>query len=229
MNSIIFTLIDQQDDFIVINKAAGINFHDEDNLAAGLFNQVKKQLNLTELYPVHRLDKMTSGLVIMATNLVTAQQFQQLFSEHAIEKYYLALSDKKPKKKQGLIKGDMEKSRRGSYKLMRSQNNPAISQFFSYAISDGKRLFMIKPHSGKTHQIRVALNSLGAPIIGDHRYAGSSADRGYLHAYALRFNLNKQNYTYFCPPESGKLFLQKRCLQQIAKISIPWLLNWPKL
>jgi len=228
--SSVFTLVDQQADFIVINKHADINFHDEGEIGAGLFNLVKQQLQLSELYPVHRLDKMTSGLVIMAKNLISAQQFQQLFTNHQLEKYYLALSDRKPKKKQGLIKGDMEKSRRGTYKLMRGQNNPAISQFFSYRIANSLRLFVIKPHSGKTHQIRVALNSIGSPIIGDSSYyVSSTADRGYLHAYALKFNLHEQNYDYICLPEHGELFLQATCQTEIQKLSPPWQLNWPKV
>ncbi|MBL4908824.1 MAG: TIGR01621 family pseudouridine synthase [Alteromonadaceae bacterium] len=229
ISSPLFALIDQQDNFIVINKIAGVNFHDEDELGQGLFNQVKTQLNLNELYPVHRLDKMTSGIVIMAKNLATAQQFQQLFSEHQIEKYYLALSDKKPKKKQGLIKGDMTKSRRGSYKLLHSQKKPAITQFFSYSMGDGQRLYLLKPHSGKTHQIRVALNSIGAPILGDNRYSGNKAERGYLHAYAIKFTLAEQQYSYLCLPTEGSLFLSEKGVSTLTAISSPWQLNWPKI
>ncbi|MCJ8319761.1 MAG: TIGR01621 family pseudouridine synthase [Colwellia sp.] len=233
-----FEIIDIQENFIVVNKAAGINFHDENELGQGLFNLVCQQFNQADtdkLFPVHRLDKMTSGLIIFARNLASAQQFQQLFSQHDIEKYYLAISDKKPKKKQGLIKGDMEKSRRGSWKLVRSQNNPAISQFLSYPLSGGKRLYLIKPHSGKTHQIRVALSSIGAPILGDERYYGKSPlkanneDRGYLHAYALSFALNDHNYHYILPPNSGKHYLAAITIKQLESLQTPWLLNWPKV
>jgi tRNA pseudouridine32 synthase/23S rRNA pseudouridine746 synthase len=230
ISSSLFTLVDQQTDFIVVNKHAGVSFHDEGEINTGLFNSVKQQLQLAELYPVHRLDKMTSGLVIMAKNLATTQQFQQLFSKHQLEKFYLALSDQRPKKKQGLIKGDMGKSRRGSYKLLRSQNNPAITQFFSYSIANSLRLFIIKLHSGKTHQIRVALNSIGSPIMGDSSYyAHSPADRGYLHAYALRFSLNEHAYEYVCLPDQGELFVQADCQDAIEQLSPPWQLNWPKV
>ena len=249
-----FEIIDQQDDFIIVNKMAGINFHDENNLGQGLFNQVVREVtqktNETELYPVHRLDKMTSGLVIFARNLVTAQQFQQLFAQHKIEKYYLAISDQKPKKKQGLIKGDMEKGRRGSWKLLRSEKNPAISQFFSYALvqntvdtltqniinkntqhkAQRKRLYLIKPHSGKSHQIRVALKSIGAAIIGDQRYYSSSkADRGYLHAYGLRFTLHDKNYHYVLPPTQGELFTISSVQEKLKELQMPWQLNWPNI
>jgi len=230
MVAITLQIIAQTDDFIVINKPANINFHDEGDIGSGLFSQVKLLLNIDELYPVHRLDKMTSGLIVFAKNLITAQQFQLLFEQHQVEKYYLAISDNKPQKKQGLISGDMEKSRRGTWKLLRSQKNPAISQFFSYALTHGKRLFIIKPHTGRTHQIRVALNSLGAPIIGDPSYHKSSlADRGYLHAYALCFTLNNQTYQYICQPVQGDEYCNSTAITCIESLNQPWLLPWPKL
>lgn len=232
-----FKIIAQHTDFIVVNKSAGVNFHDEDEQGQGLFSQVKKQQQSVDsrvmLFPVHRLDKMTSGLVIFAKNLETAQQFQQLFSAHLIEKYYLALSESKPKKKQGLIKGDMVKSRRGTWKLLRTMENPAVSQFFSYAItfnnSDKSRLFLIKPHSGKTHQIRVALSSIGSAITGDPMYnAHSVADRGYLHAYAIRFTLKDESFQFITEPDSGCLFLDGAVEDQLTMIGKPWQLAWPK-
>ncbi len=235
-----FEIVDQQTDFVVINKRPNVNFHDEGEAGSGLFNQVKEYLAVNELYPVHRLDKMTSGLIIFAKSLVCAQQFQQLFSQHKIQKYYLAISDKKPRKKQGLIKGDMVKSRRGSWKLLRTQANPAISQFFSYSVEEGKRLYLIKPHSGKTHQIRVALSSIGAPIIGDVNYYPKqsvpvktpdqhSSDRGYLHAYALTFQLDQKQYQYVLPPTDGVEFLATAVVNTLDELQQPWLLDWPKI
>jgi tRNA pseudouridine32 synthase/23S rRNA pseudouridine746 synthase len=221
-------IIDEQDEFIVINKPAGIGFHDDEN-QQGFFNQVKQFLALEKLYPVHRLDKMTSGLLIVAKTKDAAVQFQRLFEERNIEKYYLAISDKKPIKKQGLIKGDMEKSRRGMWKILRTQLNPAITQFFSFSLQQGKRLFVVKPHTGKTHQIRVALNSLGSPILGDPTYhALSKSDRGYLHAFVLRFELNGTKYQYTCPPLEGEAFINNHAREVIDTHSRPWELTWPK-
>ena len=222
-------LIDQQADFIVVSKPANISFQDESELGEGFFNQVKQQLKLSELYPVHRLDKITSGLMLMATSKAAANEFQQLFSQHQIEKFYLAISDKKPKKKQGLIKGDMSKSRRGMYKLTHTTINPAITQFFSYSIMPGKRLYLLKPHSGKTHQIRVALNSLSAPILGDSLYSGSNADRGYLHAYGIKFSYHQKLFEYLVQPGQGEQFLLDETKKLLADIDKPWHLNWPKI
>ena len=235
-----FKIITQTDDFVVISKSAEVNFHDEGEHGAGLFSQVKQylrqQLNIVELYPIHRLDKMTSGLLIFAKNSDSAKNFGELFTAHKIEKYYLAISDKKPIKKQGLIKGDMAKSRRGMFKLMRTMDNPAITQFFSYSLGNNRRLYLLKPHSGKTHQLRVALSSIGVPIIGDPLYASnsktklnSSADRGYLHAYALRFEFLGKPYEFVLSPNEGALFQSESFTKKLTEIKQPWLLNWPKL
>ena len=217
-------LIFQNADFILLDKPAGLSFHSEQT--PGLVVLAQQQLGLSELYPVHRLDKMTSGLVLLAKNLVAAQKFQVMFEQRQIEKYYLAVSTHKPKKKQGWIKGDMLQSRRGSYRLTTTMDNPAITQFISASLAPNERAFLIKPHTGKTHQIRVALKSLGAPIAGDQRYQAlaeaEQEDRGYLHAYALRFSLFGENYAFVCPPTEGQRFVANAFKVQCAAWNEPW-------
>jgi len=211
-------------DFVVVNKPAGLNFHSEES--AGLVVLVQQQLNVESLYPVHRLDKMTSGLVIFALNKPTAQQFQALFSGRQIEKFYLAIANQKPKKKQGWVKGDMIAARRGSWMLTKTQDNPAITQFISALIRPSERLFLLKPTTGKTHQLRVMMKSLSAPICGDVRYADSAhakqEDRGYLHAYAIRFELNSTHFEFVCPPDSGQRYLDPFCVSLIDRWAKPW-------
>lgn len=222
-------IIFENEHFLLANKPANLNFHDEGCIGEGFFNYVKTYCQLTEMYPVHRLDKMTSGLLIFAKTKLAASAFQVLFEEHQIEKYYLAISDKKVKKKQGLIKGDMEKSRRGSWKLLRTIKKPAITQFFSYGLGHGLRLFLVKPHTGKTHQIRVALASVGGPILGDVYYSNSQADRGYLHAYAIKFTLFEQVYMFQILPDDGEHFTQLPAALMNESLTNPWDLPWPKL
>jgi tRNA pseudouridine32 synthase/23S rRNA pseudouridine746 synthase len=211
--------------FVVIDKPAGMNFHSEEE--AGLVVKTKAMLSLEELYPVHRLDKMTSGLVLFAKTKEAAQQFGSMFEERKVEKYYLAVSLRKPKKKQGWVKGDMKSARRGDWMLLNTNDNPAVTQFHSTALEEGERGFLVKPHTGKTHQIRVALKSLGSPIAGDLRYARSEEakkeDRGYLHAYALRFVLDGEAYAFVSPPKEGARFLSGRFRDTLAEEwSRPW-------
>lgn len=186
-----FSLVDEQEDFLVVSKSPGISFHNEGD-ELGLINLIRQQLNIKTLYSVHRLDKVTSGLIVFAKTKEAARKFQQLFTTHQIQKKYVAVSDQKPKKKQGRVQGDMERSRRGAWKLLRTKTNPAITDFKSHFIeSSNVRLFLLGPKTGKTHQLRVMMKSLGAPILGDELYSGTKADRCYLHAYSLSFILDR--------------------------------------
>ena len=196
------TICFEHPDFVVINKPAGISVH-KDEQAVGLSEKLAKQLDVEKLWLVHRLDKVTSGLLIFARNQAAAVTFYHLFHEHKVEKTYLALSDKKPKKKQGKIIGDMEKSRGGSWKLCPTKNHPAITQFHSLSLAPNLRLFILQPKTGKTHQLRVAMKSLSSPILGDTRYAGSTADRVYLHAYQLAFVYQGEDFLIRAWPTSG--------------------------
>lgn len=233
---IVCQLVYENDRFVVINKTAALGFHCEQG-EAGLFERVKAQLAAAELYPVHRLDKLTTGLVIFAKTRATAAQFGRLFEAHQINKFYLAVSDQKPKKKQGWIKGDMVKARRGAWKLLRSRHNPAVTQFISQPLASagqpGLRLFLLRPYSGKTHQLRVALKSIGSPILGDSLYypddhlAGEekTVDRGYLHAYGLQFDLDGQSHRFVSFPDSGRWFIAAGCREQLRQHwSEPWTL-----
>lgn len=227
-----YELIDENTDFLVIYKKPNTSFH-SDSGEAGLFEYCKQQQGLSELYPVHRLDKVTSGLLVMAKTAAANVLLTAAFRARRVEKYYLALSAKKPTKKQGLIKGDMAAARRGAFRLLAMQENPAVTQFFSKSIAPGRRLFMIKPHTGKTHQIRVALKSIGAPIMGDLLYAdaasNSAIDRTYLHAYGLGFALGEKQYRYTVLPREGEYFCDDFFSVAIAEWSEPWLLPWPKV
>ncbi|MFZ3053775.1 MAG: TIGR01621 family pseudouridine synthase [Sulfuricurvum sp.] len=213
----------ENDDFLIALKNAGVNFHSEEE--AGFVVQVSQQANIP-LLPVHRLDKMTSGLVIFAKSSEVAAQFGKMFENREIEKYYIAISMRKPKKKMGWVKADMGSARRGDYKLLPTMNNPAITQFISCALRTHERFFLIKPHTGKTHQIRVALKSLGSPIAGDERYAQADEarkeERGYLHAFALRFYLNEELFSFISSPDEGERFVSEECKIQLSVWNQPW-------
>ncbi|QIW15310.1 RNA pseudouridine synthase [Pasteurellaceae bacterium RH1A] len=198
-----FTICFQHPDFIILNKPAGLSVHKDDQ-DQGLTQLVAQALGREQVWLVHRLDKVTSGLLILALNQEAARTFCCLFESHQIQKTYLALSDSKPKKKQGKIVGDMKKARNGAWKLCHSQENPAITRFCSQSLAPNLRLFELKPQTGKTHQLRVAMKSLGSPILGDNLYGGKKADRVYLHAYRLEFVYQGQAIRVEAWPEAGE-------------------------
>jgi tRNA pseudouridine32 synthase/23S rRNA pseudouridine746 synthase len=215
-------------DFVVVNKPSNISVQNEFH-QSGLLPILCQQLKVEKLWLVHRLDKVTSGILILAKHSQAAAVFGQLFEQKQIEKYYLAISAKKPKKKQGTVKGGMKKVRDSKWMLESSDTAVAISQFFSFSIYPGIRLFLVKPLTGKTHQIRVALKSIGSPILGDELYKGTSSDRTYLHAYCIRFNYQEQPICIMCPPNKGDVFVSDNTKQQIASLVSPWTLKWPKI
>jgi tRNA pseudouridine32 synthase/23S rRNA pseudouridine746 synthase len=224
-------IIKDHKDFLVINKHPGESFH-KDNKSSGLTGVLKSEQCIKELYTVHRLDAMTSGILIFAKNSEFARELSRQFQNKLVEKYYLAISDRRPKKKQGLIKGDMERTRRGGWKLTRTVKNPAITQFFSCSLDDGLRLFIVKPHTGKTHQIRVAMKSIGAPVLGDplyHKKEDREPDRGYLHSYGLRFYLKEKLYEFVHIPDRGQHFKSEKFLRRIKNYEKPWELKWPSI
>ena len=207
----------------MVNKAPGISVQGE---ASSLLQVLKQDLSLSALYPVHRLDQATSGVVVMAKTESANRQLSLQFQERRVRKFYLALTAKKPSKKQGWVIGDMEKSRNGNYRLCHTRDNPARTAFFSFAFEEGMRLLVLRPYTGKTHQLRVALKALGAPIIGDTRYGGIDADRLYLHAWQLDFEFDRQSFSYRVPPVQGELFLRPSFHQKLSELGCPDHLPW---
>lgn len=229
-----FRVVYDHPSFLIINKSAGISVH-KDEADQGLVELIKQTTKEPELYLVHRLDKPTSGLLILAKSTQANSQLSQLFQKREVEKYYLAISLSKPSKKQGIIVGDMEKSRRGAWKLMRTTVNPSKTRFLSFPLAGEGRLFLVKPYTGKTHQIRVALKSIGAPVAGDPIYSDGSKqegegafDRCYLHAYALRFKFEGQQISIVCKPEEGERFNSEAFSDVITQLQAPWECRWGK-
>ncbi len=213
-------------DWLVAVKPAGLNFHSEDG-EAGFVAVLEKQLGI-KLWPVHRLDKLTSGLLLVAKSKLSCSVLSELFSNRKVEKFYLAVCPSSMKKKQGLIKGDMAPARRGAFKLLKTTHNPAVTQFFSSSLKSGLRLCLLKPYTGKTHQLRVAMKSNGAPIVGDALYGADKAERLYLHSYVLGFEYDSQKYCFEKLPQANDLFDVKGVLEAQNWLE-PWSLAWPVL
>ncbi|MCG8572918.1 MAG: pseudouridine synthase [Spirochaetes bacterium] len=210
-------------DFIIIHKVDELSFHSEDS--SGLFKQVKQEFH-EDLYASHRLDKVTTGLLLMARSQEAARVFGELFSKQLINKYYLAVSDHKAKKEKAVISGDMERTRKSQWKLLKSQNNPAVTKYCFLKKLDDLYYYLIQPVTGKAHQIRVAMKIAGAPILGDPLYYPKSkalveADRTYLHAFALQFQYKNQSYYFSAPPNKGKYFKQPDFLDILANLNKP--------
>ena len=202
-------IISEENDYFIIHKPADIAFEGEGGVLA-LLRQCHP-----EALGVHRLDKGTTGLMIFARHKDSQRELSSLFANKNIEKTYFAISLKKPSKKMGLIKGDLEKGRGGSYYLRRTMLNPSMTKFSSYFAPISKlRLFILRPITGQTHQIRVHLKSIASEILGDSRYGHDLSDRMYLACTKLAFEWKNDKKQYFLYPPKGDQFFN----QEVKKI-----------
>lgn len=195
-------LIFENDDFIVVDKPIGLEFEGSHGVLANL------RVKYREIFGVHRLDKATSGLMLFAKTKDVQKALSELFAQKLVSKTYLALSLHRPSKKMGSIKGDLEKGRGGSYRLLRSNKNPSHTKFQSYYLEKAElRAFLLHPITGQTHQLRVHLKSIGSPILGDERYGSDKSDRTYLACIKLSFLLNDKKFEFTHHPVVGEYFL----------------------
>ncbi len=229
-----FTLIHSCDDFVVVSKRAGVSFHG-DAAAPSLDDVIRARLGITELYPLHRLDNLTSGLLVFARTRGAVRELAAQFRLRQVEKFYLAVGGAHPRKRQGLVIGDMKKGRNGIWILAHTQERPAVTRFISTSLQPGLRLYLVRLYTGRTHQIRVALKSVSAPVIGDRAYCkklppGIEPDRGYLHSYALGFSLGGTLFRFIYPPDEGRYFLSGAFSEALARLGRdPWTLEWPPI
>ena len=217
MNQPPFEVIARTSAWWLLHKRAGLSFHRTPH-ANDLFTALRAHFPDTRFYPVHRLDQDTSGLLLVATSSEAAATLGSQWQQRQVEKYYLALSHRPAKKKRGWVIGDMQSSRNGNWKLTPQRQQPAVSEFFSFGLGNGLRGFLLKPHTGRTHQLRVALKSQSAPILGDTRYGGQHSDRLYLHAYRLCWEWQDQRLDYCVMPDHGEHFLSEAWKQKLTTL-----------
>lgn len=136
------SVIYESENVLAIHKPPNISHHN-DETTMGIVTCVRYLQSIDKIsykgriYSVHRLDKPTSGILLFAKSPQVAQELTKAFREKTAVKYYVALSNKKPKKKkQGWVKGDMVQSRRKTWKLTNSMKNPAISRFWTSGLGN---------------------------------------------------------------------------------------------
>lgn len=208
-------VIFENDDFIIIDKPAGLLVHpvtidDNETLVNALVYKWPeiKEVGEDPLRPgiVHRLDRDTSGLMIIAKNQKIFNSLKLKFQKHLIQKIYLALVFGKLKEKKGIINMPITRSEskfnRRKVCFGEDKGKEAITQY--EVIQEFKNLSLIKayPKTGRTHQIRVHLASISNFVIGDNEYGSKKINKKYdvnrqfLHSSELIFDLKKHKYHF---------------------------------
>ena len=207
-------IIDNNESFIVLNKSSGISVQGGTKSKKNLVDIFAKSeiFQGTKPYSVHRLDKDTSGVFIMAKTRESAQLLTSLFRLRKVHKTYLAICHGELQKDSGewnddLIRYDGEK------KIIEK----AKTIFKVLDKNSEASLVELKPITGRKHQLRKQLYALGQPIFGDIKYKLSSSSKGInknlmLHSYQIKFIIDdvKHTYTALLPDYFRKLLKIKR-------------------
>ena len=191
-------IIDNNDDFIIINKKSGISVQggtrSKKNLVDIFANS--KYFNDTKPFSVHRLDKDTSGVFILAKNRKSAQLLTSLFRLRKVHKIYLAICNGEINKDKGTWKNDLIRYE-GKKKIIES----AVTLFKVLDKNSNSSLVEMKPITGRKHQLRKQLFMLGHSILGDKKYNYIKDNKIknknlMLHSYEIKFMINNYKYTY---------------------------------
>lgn len=194
------------DNVIVVNKPAGVLTHSKgalnDEFTVAEFFRRYTSVGLDTNRPgiVHRLDRDTSGVIIGARTPESFDILKAQFADRKAKKHYIAITEGTPKQMEATI--DIPIGRNPSAPSTfraDSKGKPAITNYEVLDIQNGKSLVALHPHTGRTHQLRVHLQYLNTPILGDRVY-GKAADRLYLHAYKLELTTApEQRQTFIAP------------------------------
>jgi len=207
-------IIDNNEDFIVLNKSSGISVQGGTKSKKNLVDIFARSeiFQNTKPFSVHRLDKDTSGVFIMAKHRESAQLLTSLFRLRKVHKTYLAICHGELQKDSGEWNDD----------LTRYDNDKEIVEKAKtfYKVLDKNSicsLVEMKPITGRKHQLRKQLYSVGCPIYGDQKYKFSNTDKAInknlmLHSYQIKFKINDKKYTYtaLLPDYFKKLLKTKR-------------------
>ena len=192
------SLIEDNDEFIVINKKAGVSVQGGTKSKNNLID-IFSNSNLfkdTKPYSVHRLDKETSGVMIIAKNYNSAKLLTSLFRLRKVHKTYLAICHGVFKNKKGEIRGNLvkyEKEKKISELAITNYNVISSNNFFSFV--------ELKPITGRKHQLRKQLSFMGNPIVGDVKYniiksKNKDQKKLMLHSYKIKFLINNKKFNF---------------------------------
>jgi len=172
----------ESNQLLVVQKPAGIitedNPFEANNLEANCRAYLKQKINDPYLGVVHRLDRVTSGVVIFAKKRGTLKTLNRWFEERQIQKTYWAITSEEPEKKQGILIHHLLTEKKSKKTLVVDPKvkgaKKAELSFKVLSSMDDQFLLEIKPKTGRFHQIRAQLSHIGCPIIGDKKYGSTT-------------------------------------------------------
>ncbi len=182
-------------DLLAIHKPAGLLVHEAPaepcapNVAAWFIEHCPQEaaaFGVERPGIVHRLDKHTSGVLMLAKRPAAQAALGAAFEAREASKQYLALCDGIPRRTRAVIDAELGRSHADRRRMaVTAAGRSARTEYETLAAAHGRSLLLVRPLTGRTHQIRVHLAAIGAPVSGDERYGRGPGPRHFLHAWRL--------------------------------------------
>lgn len=195
-----FEVVFEDEHLMVIDKPAGVVVHPgagnhQGTLAQALGDRVAGGDDPDRQGIVHRLDRDTSGLLVVARSAAVHAQLQQMIRERSVSRRYLALVEGRPSALKGTIEAPLgrDRTRRTLVSTDTDRPRPAVTHFEIAEALPQTTLLDVALQTGRTHQIRAHMAAIGHPVCGDQRYGGRASgrrlelERQWLHAALLMF------------------------------------------
>jgi 23S rRNA pseudouridine1911/1915/1917 synthase len=215
-------VVHENNDYIVVNKLGGLisekSPFEDDSVEDQVFHHILKNKAKPYVGVIHRLDRVTSGVLLFAKKKSILVAFNTLFSSRKVQKTYLAIVKNKPAKTKEnlvnfLVKNNLEKRS----EVVQTKSKDSLESTLSYTVIGQNNfgyLLEVKPKTGRFHQIRVQLAHIGLPIVGDKKYGSKEEYLPLaicLHAWKLSYqdSATKEIKTFEAPPPKNDFWIFK--------------------
>ncbi|PPR44335.1 MAG: Ribosomal large subunit pseudouridine synthase C [Alphaproteobacteria bacterium MarineAlpha5_Bin11] len=195
------SIIFQNNEYLILNKWKNIATQGGSKIKLSL-NDILKSIS-ENMNLVHRLDKDTSGAIIISKNYLASRIFGSLFKERKVKKVYFAICNNRPLKKFGVVKMNNRKNESNDdNKKSHKESYLSVTRYRVISFNKGFSSILFSPITGRMHQIRRVAEYLGCSIVGDRKYNKKNfiiknKKCLMLHSYYLSFNYNNQEREYY--------------------------------
>lgn len=196
--------------FVIVKKIAGVLSENTSGATCGMVDLLSKQLEC-DVFPVHRLDREASGVMVYATEKKCAAKLSEAISQGKFSKEYLVIVHGAPEEEIGIMQDLLFKDSKKNKSYVVDRERKGVKKAsLEYKLLETKEingkvfsLVKVKLHTGRTHQIRVQFSSRNMPVVGDTRYGSDLKTEMCLFSHRIGFEnpYTKEEMTFECQPE----------------------------
>ncbi|MGK9369176.1 RluA family pseudouridine synthase [Melioribacter sp. Ez-97] len=208
------SILYEDENLIAVNKPEGVaSIPESDKSVASLYHFLSEKYS-KKIFTVHRLDKEVSGVILYALNSETHRELNLLFESRNVQKTYKALVIGKPEYEEGIVDYPLRQFGSGRMGVDKKNGKPSETYYSVLNYYNAHALLKLQPFTGRRHQLRIHMYSIGCPIAGDLKYGNREIQKKYprlmLHAESISFEYGGRIFKITAkPPDSFTRVLEK--------------------